>query len=86
MKQKPSQHRLGDFLEGKGFYIILLLCVAAIVLGHTSLRRIQYSHGAVRGERAAKIGLVVGGAAAVGGVVYVMTRKPKDEKPARRAA
>lgn len=30
MKQKPSQHRLGDFLEGKGFYIILLLCVAAI--------------------------------------------------------
>lgn len=30
MKQKPSQHKLGDFLEGKGFYIILLLCVAAI--------------------------------------------------------
>ena len=30
MKQKPSQHKLGDFLEGKGFYIVLFLCVAAI--------------------------------------------------------
>ena len=27
---KPSQHKLGDFLEGKGFYIVLFLCVAAI--------------------------------------------------------
>lgn len=30
MRQKPSQHKLGDFLEGKGFYIVLFLCVAAI--------------------------------------------------------
>ncbi len=30
MKQKPSQHKLGDFLEGKGFYIVLFLCVATI--------------------------------------------------------
>ena len=29
MKQKRTQHR-GDFMEGKGFYIILFLCVAAI--------------------------------------------------------
>lgn len=30
MKQKPTQHKLGDFMEGKGFYIVLFLCVAAI--------------------------------------------------------
>lgn len=30
MKQKRTQHRLGDFMEGKGFYIVLFLCVAAI--------------------------------------------------------
>lgn len=30
MKQKPNQHKLGDFMEGKGFYIVLFLCVAAI--------------------------------------------------------
>ena len=29
MKQKRTQHR-GDFMEGKGFYIVLFLCVAAI--------------------------------------------------------
>lgn len=28
MKQKP--HKFGDFMEGKGFYIVLFLCVAAI--------------------------------------------------------
>lgn len=30
MKQKPTQHKLSDFMEGKGFYIVLFLCVAAI--------------------------------------------------------
>ena len=30
MKQKPTQHKLGDFMEGKGFYIVLFLCIAAI--------------------------------------------------------
>ena len=30
MRQKPNQHKLGDFMEGKGFYIVLFLCVAAI--------------------------------------------------------
>ncbi len=30
MKQKRTQTRLGDFMEGKGFYIALFLCVAAI--------------------------------------------------------
>lgn len=30
MKQKPNRHKLGDFMEGKGFYIVLFLCVAAI--------------------------------------------------------
>ncbi len=30
MKQKPTQHKLGDFMAGKGFYIVLFLCVAAI--------------------------------------------------------
>lgn len=28
--RKPFHQRIGDFIEGKGFYIILLLCVAAI--------------------------------------------------------
>ena len=28
--KKPFHTRVGDFLEGKGFYIVLLLCVAAI--------------------------------------------------------
>ena len=30
MKKKPMLERLGDFMEGKGFYIVLFLCVAAI--------------------------------------------------------
>ena len=30
MKQKPIAQRIGEFLEGKGFYIVLSLCVAAI--------------------------------------------------------
>ena len=30
MKQKPTQRRPGGFFEGKGFYIALFLCVAAI--------------------------------------------------------
>ncbi|MPM17876.1 hypothetical protein SDC9_64276 [bioreactor metagenome] len=30
MKKKPILQRIGDFLEGKGFYIVLLLCVAAV--------------------------------------------------------
>jgi murein DD-endopeptidase MepM/ murein hydrolase activator NlpD len=30
MKQKPFLQRIGDFMEGKGFYIVLFLCVAAI--------------------------------------------------------
>ena len=30
MKQKPIAQRVGEFLEGKGFYIVLSLCVAAI--------------------------------------------------------
>lgn len=31
MKQKPTQHgKLGGFMEGKGYYIVLFLCVAAI--------------------------------------------------------
>ena len=30
MKKKPILERLGDFMEGKGFYIVLFLCVAAI--------------------------------------------------------
>ena len=29
MKQ-PFKERIGDFMAGKGFYIVLLLCVAAI--------------------------------------------------------
>ena len=28
--KKPFHQRVGDFIEGKGFYIVLLLCVAAI--------------------------------------------------------
>ena len=28
--KKPFHQRVGDFLEGKGFYIVLFLCVAAI--------------------------------------------------------
>lgn len=28
--KKPFYQRVGDFIEGKGFYIVLLLCVAAI--------------------------------------------------------
>ena len=28
--KKPFLKRMGDFLEGKGFYIVLFLCVAAI--------------------------------------------------------
>jgi len=27
---KQDQNRLGDFMEGKGYYIVLLLCIAAI--------------------------------------------------------
>lgn len=30
MKQRPTQHKLGNFMEGKGYYIVLFLCVAAI--------------------------------------------------------
>ncbi len=30
MKQKPSMQRIGEFMEGKGFYIVLSLCVVAI--------------------------------------------------------
>lgn len=30
MKKKPFMHRVGDFLLGKGFYMVLLLCVLAI--------------------------------------------------------
>ena len=30
MKQKPIAQRMGDFMEGKGFYIVLFLCVTAI--------------------------------------------------------
>ena len=30
MKKKPILERIGDFMEGKGFYIVLFLCVAAI--------------------------------------------------------
>lgn len=30
MKEKRSQHRQGGVMEGKGFYIVLFLCVAAI--------------------------------------------------------
>lgn len=30
MKQKPVTQRIGEFMEGKGFYIVLFLCVAAI--------------------------------------------------------
>ncbi len=30
MKQKPFGQRVGDMMEGKGFYIVLFLCVAAI--------------------------------------------------------
>jgi len=30
MKEKRSQHRQGGVVEGKGFYIVLFLCVAAI--------------------------------------------------------
>lgn len=30
MKQKPFLQRIGDFMEGKGFYIVLFLCVTAI--------------------------------------------------------
>ncbi len=30
MKQKPFSQRVGDFMEGRGFYIVLFLCVAAI--------------------------------------------------------
>ena len=30
MKQKPTQHKLGGFMEGKGYYIVLFLCIAAI--------------------------------------------------------
>ncbi|NLF34406.1 MAG: M23 family metallopeptidase [Clostridiales bacterium] len=30
MKKRPILQRVGDFLEGKGFYIVLLLCVAAV--------------------------------------------------------
>ena len=30
MKQKPLMQRIGDFMEGKGFYIVLFLCVTAI--------------------------------------------------------
>ena len=30
MKQKPRMERFGEFMEGKGFYIVLFLCVAAI--------------------------------------------------------
>ena len=28
--KKPFVQRFGDFIEGKGFYIVLLLCIAAI--------------------------------------------------------
>ena len=30
MKRKPIFERVGDFMEGRGFYIVLSLCVAAI--------------------------------------------------------
>ena len=30
MRQKPFSQRIGDFLEGKGFYIVLFLCITAI--------------------------------------------------------
>ena len=30
MKRKPILERIGDFMEGRGFYIVLSLCVAAI--------------------------------------------------------
>lgn len=30
MNQKQSHHKKGGFLEGKGFYIVLFLCIAAI--------------------------------------------------------
>ena len=30
MKKKPILERIGDFMAGKGFYIVLFLCVAAI--------------------------------------------------------
>ena len=50
MKQKPSQHKLGDFLEGKGFYIVLFLCVAAIgISGYFFVQRALCPAGGVRG-------------------------------------
>lgn len=30
MKKQPLTERIGDFMEGRGFYIVLFLCVAAI--------------------------------------------------------
>ena len=30
MKQQPNRRKAGGFVEGKGFYIVLFLCVAAI--------------------------------------------------------
>ena len=31
MKQRPTRpHKLGEFMEGKGYYIVLFLCIAAI--------------------------------------------------------
>ena len=30
MKKRPFVERIGDFMAGKGFYIVLFLCVAAI--------------------------------------------------------
>lgn len=30
LKKRTIWNKIGDFLEGKGFYIVLFLCVAAI--------------------------------------------------------
>ena len=58
MKKRPFVERIGDFMAGKGFYIVLFLCVAAIGIsgyylfsslnlgdgGNTAVAAVSYTH------------------------------------------
>ena len=75
MKQKRTQHRLGDFMEGKGFYIVLFLCVAAIGISGYYL---------FSGLTGAAGGFGSDPAAAVSGQVEMAKDQPEKNQPEKK--
>ncbi|MEG2000737.1 MAG: M23 family metallopeptidase [Evtepia sp.] len=73
MKQKTLLQRVGDFMEGKGFYIVLFLCVSAIgVSGYYLFSGLLPDHKASQS---------VTGSAQVQVTPPVSPVKPKEQTP-----